>query len=48
MLSEVLVLLESIGRSQGWQMQQGACCGVRSARPDMVPKSLVGVRVWKA
>ena len=25
--SKVLVLLGSIGRSQGWQMQHGACCG---------------------
>ena len=26
--SEVLVLLGSIRRSQGWQMQYGACCGI--------------------
>ena len=28
----VLELLGSIGRSQGWQMQHGACYGIRRAR----------------
>ena len=46
--SEVLVLLGSIGRSQGWQMQHGACCRIRRARQDMVPSSLVGVGAWRA
>ena len=46
--SEVLVLLGSIGRSQGWQMQHGACCRIRRARQDMVPSSFVGVGAWRA
>ena len=46
--SEVLVLLGSIGRSQGWQMQHGAYCGIRRARQDTVPRSLVGVGAQRA
>ena len=46
--SEVLVLLGSIGRSQGWQMQLGACCGIQKARQNTVPRSLVGVGAWRA
>ena len=42
-----LVLLGSIGRSQGRQMQHGACCGIRSARQDTVP-CLVAVGAWRA
>ena len=38
---------EAIGRSQGWQMQHGACCGIRKARQDTIPRSLVGVGVWR-
>ena len=45
--SEVLVLLGSIRRSQGWQMQHGACCGIWNARQDTVPRSLVGVEAWR-
>ena len=48
MSSDRLVLLGSIGRSQGWQMQHGACCGIRRARQDMVPRRLVGVEAWRA
>ena len=43
-----LVLLGSIGGSQGWQIQHGVCCGIRSARQDMVPRILVGVGSWRA
>ena len=39
--SEVLVLLGSIGRSQGWQMQHGACYEIQRARQDTVPKALL-------
>ena len=46
--SEVLVLLGSIGRSEGWQMQHEACCRIQRARQDMVLRSLVGVGAWKA
>ena len=46
--SEVLVLLGSIRRSQEWQMQHGACCGIRRARQDTIPSSLVGVGSLKA
>ena len=35
-------------KSQGWKMQHGACCGIRRARQDTVPRSLVGVRAWRA
>ena len=48
MSSEVLVLLGSIERSQGWQMQHEVCCGIRRARQDTVPKSPVGVGAWRA
>ena len=36
-----LVLLGSIGRRQGWQMQHGACCRIRSARQDMFREALL-------
>ena len=42
-----LVLLRSIGRSKGWQMQHRACCGIRSVRQNTVPRSLVGVGAWR-
>ena len=45
---EVLVLLGSIGRSQGWQMQHGSCFGIQRAKQDTVPRSLVGVGAWRA
>ena len=38
----------NIGRSQGWQMQHGACCGIWRARQDMVPRNLIGVGAWRA
>ena len=38
---EVLVLLGSIGRSQGWQMQHGACYEIQRARQDTIPKALL-------
>ena len=41
-------VVKSIGRSQGWQMQHGACCGIRRARQDMVLRSLVRVGAWRA
>ena len=47
-LSDHLVLLGSIGRSQGWQMQHEACCGIRRTRQDTVLRSLVGVGAWRA
>ena len=47
-LVRFLVLLGSIRRSQGWQMQNGACCGIRRARQDTILRSLVGVRAWRA
>ena len=47
-LSDHLVLLGSIGRCQGWQMQHGACCGIRRTKQDTVPRSLVGVGAWRA
>ena len=37
-----------IGRSQGWQMQHGACYWIWRARQDTVPRSLIGVRAWRA
>ena len=43
-----LELLGIIGRSQGWQMQHEACCGIRKARQDRVPRNLVGVGAWRA
>ena len=46
--SDRLVLLGSIGRSQGWQMKHGACCGIRRTRQDTVPRSLFGVGAWRA
>ena len=46
--SEILVLLGSIRRSQGWQMQHGACCGIWKARQDMVLSRFVGVGAWRA
>ena len=47
MSSDRLVLLGSIGRSQGWQMQHGACCGIRRARQDTILRGLVGVGAWR-
>ena len=47
-LRVLLVLLGSIGRCQGWRMQRGACCEIRRAKQDMVPRILVGVGVWRA
>ena len=42
------MLLGSIERSQGWQMQHGACCEIHRARQDTVLSSLVGVGAWRA
>ena len=36
------MLLGSIRRSQGWQMQHGACYEIRRARQDTVPRSVGG------
>ena len=46
--SDRLVLLGNIGRSQGWQMQHGAYCGIWKTRQDSVSRSLVGVGAWRA
>ena len=43
-----LELLGNIGRSQGWQMQHGACCEIQRAGQDTIPRSLVGVGAWRA
>ena len=41
-----LELLGSIGRSQGWQMQYGACCEIRRVRQDTVLRSLVTIHTF--
>ena len=43
-----LVLLGSIRRSQGWQIQYGAYCGIQRTRQDTIPRSFVRVGAWRA
>ena len=48
MLSEILVLLGSIGRRQSLVDAVGLNCEIRKAREDKTPRSPLIVRAWRA
>ena len=48
MLSEILVLLGSIGRRQSLVDVVGLNCEIRKAREDKTPRSPLIVRAWRA
>ena len=42
------MLLGNIGRSQEWQVQRGACCGIQRAREDKAQRSQLVAGAWRA